>query len=40
MCRVKFANDLPDVPFPPKFLVYPADEKRFGTHKITDYLIN
>ena len=29
VCRVKYCNNLPDVPFDPKFLLYPFDQNRF-----------
>ncbi|XP_017695077.1 PREDICTED: RNA polymerase II-associated factor 1 homolog [Lepidothrix coronata] len=30
VCRVKFCNGLPDIPFDPKFITYPFDQSRFG----------
>lgn len=35
VCRVKYCNNLPDVPFDPKFLVYPFDQNRFVEYKPT-----
>lgn len=29
LCRIKYCNRLPDIPFDPKFLVYPFDANRF-----------
>jgi len=29
LCRVKYCNRLPDIPFDPKFLTYPFDSNRF-----------
>ncbi len=29
MCRVKYNNTLPDIPFDPKFLAYPFEANRF-----------
>ena len=29
ICRVKYCNTLPDIPFDPKFLAYPFDTQRF-----------
>ncbi len=31
MCRVKYANSLPDIPFDPKFITYPFDQHRYGS---------
>lgn len=28
MCRVKYCNSLPDIPFDPKFITYPFDQHR------------
>ncbi len=28
-CRIKFQNNLPDIPFDPKFISYPFDSNRF-----------
>jgi len=28
VCRVKYCNTLPDIPFDPKFIVYPFDTNR------------
>ncbi len=35
VCRVKYQNSLPDIPFDPKFLSYPFDPSRFVTYKPT-----
>ncbi|CAB3385806.1 Hypothetical predicted protein [Cloeon dipterum] len=29
VCRVKYCNTLPDIPFDPKFVMYPFDSRRF-----------
>lgn len=29
LCRVKYHNNLPELPFDPKFLTYPFDSSRF-----------
>jgi len=29
LCRIKYCNKLPDIPFDPKFLIYPFDPNRF-----------
>jgi len=29
VCRVKYANSLPDIPFDPKFITYPFDQHRY-----------
>ena len=29
ICRVKYSNTLPDIPFDPKFLAYPFDTQRY-----------
>jgi RNA polymerase II-associated factor 1 len=34
-CRVKYQNNLPDIPFDPKFLAYPFDRNRFIHYKST-----
>jgi hypothetical protein len=28
VCRVKYCNSLPDIPFDPKFITYPFDQNR------------
>lgn len=35
MCRVKYCNSLPDIPFDPKFITYPFDQHRFVQYKAT-----
>eukprot|EP00117_Sycon_ciliatum_P015658 scpid87147/ scgid15415/ RNA polymerase II-associated factor 1 homolog len=35
VCRVKYGNTLPDVPFDPKFLVYPFEQNRYVQYKPT-----
>ncbi|XP_051631967.1 RNA polymerase II-associated factor 1 homolog [Manacus candei] len=35
VCRVKFCNGLPDIPFDPKFITYPFDQSRFVQYKAT-----
>ncbi|CAL1527539.1 unnamed protein product [Lymnaea stagnalis] len=35
VCRVKFNNTLPDIPFDPKFITYPFESNRFYTYKPT-----
>ncbi|XP_051536053.1 RNA polymerase II-associated factor 1 homolog [Myxocyprinus asiaticus] len=35
VCRVKYANSLPDIPFDPKFITYPFDQHRFVQYKAT-----
>lgn len=35
LCRIKYNNTLPDVPFDPKFLAYPFDADRFIKYKPT-----
>ena len=35
MCRVKWNNTLPDIPFDPKFITYPFDSDRFTKYKAT-----
>ncbi|XP_030825558.1 LOW QUALITY PROTEIN: RNA polymerase II-associated factor 1 homolog [Camarhynchus parvulus] len=35
VCRVKFCNSLPDIPFDPKFITYPFDQSRFVQYKAT-----
>ncbi|KAH9506122.1 RNA polymerase-associated factor [Dermatophagoides farinae] len=34
-CKVKYSNSLPDIPFDPKFIVYPFDTNRFVEYKQT-----
>lgn len=35
LCRVKWNNSLPDIPFDPKFIMYPFDQDRFKKYKPT-----
>ncbi|KAI1286350.1 RNA polymerase II-associated factor 1 -like protein [Halotydeus destructor] len=35
LCRVKWNNTLPDIPFDPKFITYPFDSNRFVSYKPT-----
>ena len=35
ICRVKYSNTLPDIPFDPKFLAYPFDTQRFISYNPT-----
>jgi len=35
VCRVKYNNTLPDIPFDPKFITYPFETNRFFTYKPT-----
>ncbi|KAG1944185.1 RNA polymerase II-associated factor 1 homolog [Pimephales promelas] len=35
VCRVKYGNSLPDIPFDPKFITYPFDQHRFVQYKAT-----
>ncbi|XP_006627650.1 RNA polymerase II-associated factor 1 homolog [Lepisosteus oculatus] len=35
ICRVKYCNSLPDIPFDPKFITYPFDQHRFVQYKAT-----
>ncbi|XP_036592269.1 RNA polymerase II-associated factor 1 homolog [Trichosurus vulpecula] len=35
VCRVKYCNSLPDIPFDPKFITYPFDQNRFVPYKAT-----
>ncbi|NP_001086458.1 RNA polymerase II-associated factor 1 homolog [Xenopus laevis] len=35
VCRVKYCNTLPDIPFDPKFITYPFDQNRFVQYKAT-----
>merc|ERR1719340_382252 len=35
ICRVKYCNPLPDIPFDPKFLAYPFDTQRFISYNAT-----
>lgn len=35
VCRVKYCNSLPDIPFDPKFITYPFDQHRFVQYKAT-----
>ena len=35
ICRVKYSNTLPDIPFDPKFIAYPFDRQRFISYNPT-----
>ena len=35
ICRVKYCNTLPDIPFDPKFIAYPFDTHRFISYNPT-----
>ena len=35
ICRVKYCNTLPDIPFDPKFIAYPFDTQRFISYNPT-----
>ncbi|ESO96428.1 hypothetical protein LOTGIDRAFT_115833, partial [Lottia gigantea] len=35
LCRVKYSNTLPDIPFDPKFITYPFESNRFIQYKPT-----
>lgn len=35
VCRIKYCNTLPDIPFDPKFIQYPFDSKRFISYNPT-----
>lgn len=35
VCRIKYCNTLPDIPFDPKFIQYPFDAARFISYKPT-----
>ncbi|XP_053577693.1 RNA polymerase II-associated factor 1 homolog [Bombina bombina] len=35
VCRVKYCNTLPDIPFDPKFITYPFEQNRFVQYKAT-----
>lgn len=35
VCRVKYCNTLPDIPFDPKFITYPFESNRFVQYKPT-----
>ena len=35
ICRVKYSNTLPDIPFDPKFIAYPFDTQRFISYNPT-----
>lgn len=35
LCRVKYHNNLPDLPFDPKFLGYPFESSRFVQYAAT-----
>ncbi|XP_018496745.1 RNA polymerase II-associated factor 1 homolog [Galendromus occidentalis] len=40
LCRVKYSNTLPAIPFDPKFLAFPFDNKRFLSYKSTSLETN
>ena len=35
VCRVKYCNTLPDIPFDPKFISYPFESNRFISYAPT-----
>jgi RNA polymerase II-associated factor 1 len=35
LCKVKYLNNLPDIPFDPKFISYPFEPTRFIQYKST-----
>lgn len=35
VCRIRYCNTLPDIPFDPKFIQYPFDATRFISYKPT-----
>ena len=35
LCRIKYCNTLPDIPFEPKFITYPFDSSRFIQYNAT-----
>ena len=35
LCRIKYQNTLPDLPFDPKFLAYPFEPTRFSQYAAT-----
>ncbi|KAJ8017667.1 RNA polymerase II-associated factor 1-like [Holothuria leucospilota] len=35
VCRIKYLNQLPDIPFDPKFIKYPFDPNRFVEYNAT-----
>jgi RNA polymerase II-associated factor 1 len=35
LCRVKYCNTLPDIPFEPKFITYPFEQSRFIQYNAT-----
>ena len=35
LCKVKYLNTLPDIPFDPKFIAYPFDPNRFIKYNST-----
>ncbi|KAF8774877.1 RNA polymerase II-associated factor 1 like protein [Argiope bruennichi] len=35
VCRVKYCNTLPDIPFDPKFITYPFSSNRYVEYKPT-----
>ncbi|KAL3220436.1 hypothetical protein MRX96_029876 [Rhipicephalus microplus] len=40
VCRVKYCNTLPDIPFDPKFISYRFDPNRFVSYKATSLELN
>ena len=34
LCSVKYENELPDIPFDPKFLTYPFDSQRYNSYVV------
>lgn len=37
VCRVKYCNSLPDIPFDPKFITYPFDQNRYDLTQRISY---
>ena len=35
LCRIKYCNTLPDIPFEPKFVTYPFEQTRFIQYNAT-----
>ncbi|RWS05721.1 RNA polymerase II-associated factor 1-like isoform 1 [Dinothrombium tinctorium] len=35
ICRIKYSNTLPDIPFDPKFIIYPFDSNRYVQYNAT-----
>ena len=35
LCRIKYCNTLPDIPFEPKFITYPFEQTRFIQYNAT-----